>query len=181
MVFHDLIFPKKTGKALREAAPYVNEVYNIQYPEQRSKALQSSNSRGNNLGRVVHMTIHSIPADNRLIRCLLFLGYLAVWLAYPLSMKITTIIIALVYSCIEFTFTTIERDGGFTTFAQFFANLLYIPILLEVYPRVVGGLVGSSDVIYVVLFPVSYRVNGVDYLMMSEAIGKAVVRRDGER
>lgn len=51
----------------------------------------------------------------------------------------------------EFIFTLLERGESYTSFAQFWGNLLYLPILLDIYTNVLG----HSPVAYVLCFPLN--------------------------
>lgn len=45
--------------------------------------------------------------------------------------------------------------GGFTTFEQWWANVLYMPLLLFLYPELVSAYIGDSAVVRVLLFPLN--------------------------
>ena len=78
---------------------------------------------------------------------------------YDPPTQLRSLLAATAYTFIEYIFTGYENSDNFTSFAQFWGNLLYTPILLDVYWSVV---VGSSDggmpsalqaMSYVMLFP----------------------------
>lgn len=70
---------------------------------------------------------------------------------YPKALKFRIVFCATLYSFTEATFTIAERDRSYTTLAQFAANLLYLPALLDGY----GSLIGRRPVPYVLLFPLN--------------------------
>ena len=123
-----------------------------------------------------HMSFFAPPGPSgtplKTLRCLLVAAMLVAWFCcYPAATKVRSFAAAAVYSFIEFSFTTLQNGKGFTSFAQFWGNLLYTPILLDVYYDVIVSACGSSDngpenappptptmlayVTYVLLFPVN--------------------------
>jgi hypothetical protein len=85
--------------------------------------------------------------------CVVALLYVVWWNSTTTRTKIIAILGACGYSCIEYTWYTVTTEDehghviftpgeptcrqGFTTFAQWWANVLYIPILLHVYHAIV--------------------------------------------
>jgi len=165
---HAILFPKKTGASLSAAAPHVNEVYEgFYYLSKRNP--DSHNTcpfHGRRIGKLLHITFHALPEHNRTISLVLLLGYFSIWLSYPLSTKLLTTACALVYSCMEYTFTTIERSKGYTSFAQFFSNIIYIPVLLMVYPHFI-----TSRAVYVLFFPMNiYALEIIQHFLIIKPI-----------
>lgn len=76
----------------------------------------------------------------------------ALWLLlYPLDTKLRCLLLSLVYSFTEYSFTYFERGKAYTSLAQFLGNVLYMPVLVDVY----GDFFQSSPTLYVLLFPVN--------------------------
>mmetsp|Transcript_24761 Transcript_24761/g.66805 ORF Transcript_24761/g.66805 Transcript_24761/m.66805 type:complete len:123 (-) Transcript_24761:279-647(-) len=79
----------------------------------------------------------------------------AVWLVlYPWKLKLMTIMAATAYSFTESMFTFGERGAPYTSVAQYWANLIYSPILLVAY----GRYLRDHHVLYVFLFPANVWV-----------------------
>ncbi len=163
---HQLTFPKKQGAALAAAAPFVNEVYQDEYPSAPSAPLSdwsSSSSSSSNTGdrsvkitKLLHMTVHSIPRRHRGARLALLAAFVLAWiLLYPAATKVLTVTCALAYSFVETAFTAIERRRPYTSLAQFGANLLYIPVLLHGYHKAVLCIGGHGPLLYVAAFPLN--------------------------
>lgn len=72
------------------------------------------------------------------------------WLLYPTDLKLRCLLLSLAYSFLEFGFTYFERGIAYTSLAQILANLIYMPLLLDVYRRLVTG-----ALFYILLFPVN--------------------------
>eukprot|EP00656_Telonema_subtile_P001002 TRINITY_DN10478_c0_g1_i3.p1 TRINITY_DN10478_c0_g1~~TRINITY_DN10478_c0_g1_i3.p1 ORF type:complete len:175 (+),score=20.04 TRINITY_DN10478_c0_g1_i3:164-688(+) len=68
---------------------------------------------------------------------------------YPSQIKIRALVCATIYSFVESAFTVVERHGQYTSTAQFWGNLLYIPVLLDLY----GSVFEEWPVLYVGFFP----------------------------
>ena len=104
-----LVFPKKTGAALAEAAPFVNEVYAQEYPQAAPSPqleLPMKASRGVRVGKILHMTLHSIPPSGRLLRVALLAAFTLAWLVfYPTPTKVLAVACGILYSFIETAFT----------------------------------------------------------------------------
>ena len=58
---------------------------------------------------------------------------LAWWALLPPAQKLRAVCAAAAYSGIEFVFTFLHEGEAFTSFAQFWGNLLYTPVLLDGY------------------------------------------------
>lgn len=106
------IFPKKSGTALAQAAPFVNEVYAQEYPHAAPLPkldASAKSGRAVRLGKVLHMTVHSIPSSGRLVRIALLAAFTLAWLVfYPTATKVLTVACGLVYSLIETMFTYVR-------------------------------------------------------------------------
>ena len=161
--WRDFCFPKKEGDALKRAMPYVAEVYDYAYPSQHI-GVQSDSERAWQTGRFIHMTHHAMPDNGYLAYRYSTVGSLAAWwlLLYPLALQVRCVACALLYSWMEYAFTSVERQQSYTTVAQFGANLLYVPILLDAYSwlwrmLVQGGVlhVANEGVAYVLCFPLN--------------------------
>lgn len=148
--FHRVAFPKKVGPALSASVPFVAEVYRDFYG---ANVALPPGPRARCLGRLVHITFHSIPADSyHALRWLTLVGLALFWLfLYPASLKLRTIACALAYSGLESAFTWVERGRPYTSAAQFGANLLYVPVLLDAYGRIFDG----APLLYVLCFPLN--------------------------
>ena len=147
MGLHEVLFPKKKGLALTAAQPYVKEVYQNQYPKAALPKCPSGGVRSYKIGQIGHISYHSIPSSTGWFG-LLFLSF--VFLYSPLhtpEMKVVSVVGAFLYTLAESAFTRIERGKNYTSLAQFIANLVYIPVLLQLYPVALRTLVvpGSSS------------------------------------
>jgi hypothetical protein len=107
------------------------------------------------IGNFLHVTYHSIPKEYHLARFASVVVLMGIWLVfYPLPVKIRTFVAATLYTFIEYTFTTLNDGEGFTSFAQFWGNLLYTPVVLDVYWALINPNEGTfQKVVYVLLFP----------------------------
>lgn len=127
---HCLLFPKKTGKALEQSLHDVQFVYGDQ---QRSR-------------KFLHFTCH--PVFGRTRRAVLLLC-LCLWLlVYPLDVKLRCLLLSLAYSFVEYNFTFFERGKAYTSLAQFLANVVYMPVLVDLYRHLL-----QNPILYVLLFP----------------------------
>ena len=136
--FFPLLFPKKTGEAYERALPFVREIY---------AAPSSGNSQV--VAKLGPMRFHSFrPAARWRLVIGLFLIHVAAW---PLGVMVRALVCALLYSCIESTFTLLERGAPYTSDAQFWGNLLVLPFTLELY----SALVPRSAVAFIALFPLN--------------------------
>eukprot|EP00405_Crypthecodinium_cohnii_P044186 CAMPEP_0206569440 /NCGR_PEP_ID=MMETSP0325_2-20121206/26440_1 /ASSEMBLY_ACC=CAM_ASM_000347 /TAXON_ID=2866 /ORGANISM="Crypthecodinium cohnii, Strain Seligo" /LENGTH=231 /DNA_ID=CAMNT_0054073031 /DNA_START=73 /DNA_END=765 /DNA_ORIENTATION=+ len=130
------LFRKRTGKDLDLVVPSVVEMYR---PEWCTKyPLRTDDPhRARKLGNIGHISYHSIPKlqlkpSNP--RAIALFGLALLWLfAYPTPLKLRTLMCASGYSLVESTFTLLERGRNYTSLAQFCCNLIYIPILLDLY------------------------------------------------
>ncbi len=103
-------------------------------------------------GKILHISFHSFPKEYRLSRKILFYSMAAAWLAFlTRPYKLRAVFGATAYSFIEYAFTFINDGTAYTSFAQFFGNLLYVPILLDGY----GFLFYENFIVYVLFFPVN--------------------------
>lgn len=142
------MFSMKTNKELNEAKPYAKEVYLNLYPKTKLPKVGKYRHevRSVKAGKFLHITYHTIPCSQGWATFVILLAY---WLyVYDRPTKIITLLTATLYSFIESVFTYFERGKNYTSFGQFFANLLYIPILLDVYSSF-----ELSPFMYVLLFP----------------------------
>lgn len=141
-----LLFMKVSGDEHARATPAVNEMYGDGTPAGEGRAVVA--------GKLLHMTCHALPQCGRSLhgrQCIL-LGLGIVWLGLvPLPMKMRCLLGAAAYSGTEWWFTLLERGKGYTSVAQFIANLGYLPILLDGY----GVLLKDWPNMYVALFPLN--------------------------
>lgn len=102
------------------------------------------------VNKIFHITYHSFPEDLKYIRQISFylLGFMWIYL-YPFSQKLRCLICSFLYSFIEYIFTYLTGKRAFTSFAQFYGNLLYTPILLDFY----GYVFHKYITLYILLFP----------------------------
>jgi len=145
-------FRKLSGGALRAAVPYVCEVYG---PHTAAAAIPGAAHRSRELGALLHLRFHSIPyaGDARRQRLAALLAAAAIWLcAFAWPLKLRTLVCASLYSALELAFTAGERGRPYTSLAQFVANLLYVPVLLDTY----GALLAArGPLLYALLFPLN--------------------------
>jgi len=102
--------------------------------------------------KVLHVTVHYFPRDGyNVVRYFACAILLAAWLQAPFGVRARTLAAAVIYSFIELSFTFGERGRPYTSAAQFVANLIYTPVLLDVY----GARLLSSPLWYIALFPIN--------------------------
>lgn len=148
-----LLFPKKHGAALEKALPFVEEVYGPSLGRTPCTEALPSGPRAAFQGKLLHVSYHSLPDDGRkfLKLAVVFVLTLA-WVAlYPTGLKLRCALCAVIYSFTESSFTYFERGACYTSVAQFFGNLLYIPVLLDVY----GIYLENRPLLYVLFFPLN--------------------------
>lgn len=74
---------------------------------------------------------------------------LCLWLLiYPLDAKLRCLLLSLAYSFVEYNFTFFERGKAYTSLAQFLANVVYMPVLVDLYGHFL-----QNPIFYVLLFP----------------------------
>lgn len=155
MGWHSLMFAKKSPKSLnRGIKSRVNEVYTGTYP---GIPLPSSAAgiRSRKWFKLGHIQFHTIPQQLGVVALLL---WSVVWCAcYSAERKALSFLGALAYTFAESTFTFFERGEPYTSFGQFFANLLYIPIMLDYFPLFLSILPPLLPVPY--LFVLLYPLN----------------------
>jgi hypothetical protein len=123
------------------------------------KDLSPHSGEAYELGTVGHVTFHAFPAHRRRARLLgviALLGAWMVWLPRPLQMR--AILAASCYSFLEYGFTALVSSGRpFTSFAQFWGNLLYVPVLLDAYATAVDGVAQGwvRPLLYIGCFPLN--------------------------
>ena len=94
--------------------------------------------------------IRQSKAMGHVLRRLSQLLLLFVWLlCFPLALKFRTVIAACCYTITESVFTYCERGTNYTSWDQFYCNLIWVPFLLDLY----GGFLGDRPVVYVLCFP----------------------------
>jgi hypothetical protein len=114
-----------------------------------------STERAQAAGRCGHVTFHTFPKRQKTLRWVVLLTLSACWIIfYPLAVKLRCITCAALYTCTEFAFTFLERGRPYTSFAQLFSNLLYVPVLLDWY----GFVLQDQPIAYVLLFPINIWV-----------------------
>jgi hypothetical protein len=161
--FRDVAFPKKKGAALKVSQPYVKEVYANLYP---TTALPKGYPEGGGgtarrsvkMGQIGHISYHSIPSSTGWVG-LLVLGLL--FGKSPLhnaEMKLVGLVGAFLYTLAESAFTKVERGESYTSLAQFLCNVVYMPILLQLYPAALSSLGLSAPVYFVLLYPLNIWV-----------------------
>ncbi len=102
--------------------------------------------------KILHISCHTFPKHYNLSRKLLFYSIAIAWLVFlPRTFKLRAAFGATAYSLIEYTFTFVNDGTAYTSFAQFFGNLLYVPILLDGY----GFLLYDNLFLYILFFPVN--------------------------
>jgi hypothetical protein len=119
-------------------------------------------SHAKKICQLLHVSVHEIPGGrgsfSLLMRLITVSAALLFWLfAYPPSVQLRSIIAATVYTFIEYIFTYFSDGKPFTSFAQFWGNLLYTPILLDVYWNLIVGTSQTPStfaaVVYIFFFP----------------------------
>lgn len=164
------LFPKKAGAELERAKPFVDEVYKGYYGPD---VAVPTGVRAVALGRIGHLTWHSIPEDewrNFRRACAVALAFIWLFL-YPTAMKVRTVVCAALYSFVEFAFTFVERGIPYTSVAQAAANLCYLPVLLDGY----GWLFRRWPIAYVLFFPVNiWILEIVEELLVCAVYGQNV-------
>ena len=155
------LFPKLSAHDARHVAPLIDAMYYA--PALRRK--------------ILHVTWCEMPRQPTLwsngSRRLALCSAAACWiLGVPLACKLRSLVAAVVYSFTEFGFTRfVERGGsGYTSSAQFWANVLYAaPCLLDGYRHLIHeiavgseaasftahGFVGFEATCFILLFPVN--------------------------
>ena len=149
-LLEEVVFRKK-GKLTKLTKSYVNEVYANTYA--RSPLPSSVLPRSRTLGKVCHVTFHSIPTKLGAVSLLLLSSF---WiLYYTTELKILSFGGAVLYTFAESAFTFVERKQAYTSFGQFFANLIYIPVMLHMYPICLDMLpaIGSPAAVFILLYP----------------------------
>merc|ERR1711871_1643845 len=136
------LFRKLKGNEYAAALKEVRKVYGteLESPVARYKFL--------------HVTVHCLPEDDERtwLKKLTLLILLAVWVClFPLDLKLRTLVAASAYTVTESMFTYMERGLAFTSFCQFYCNLLYLPILLDGY----GHFMGNRPFLYIACFPLN--------------------------
>ena len=118
------LFPKKTGDALDSAKRNVKFCY----------APPGEPGCWSGCFKILHVTVHPFPREGPTVRRLILLLLGTIWLlAYPRPTQMRSLLAAVAYTGTESLFTWGERGLFYTSGAQFFANLLYTPILLDAY------------------------------------------------
>jgi len=146
------MFPMKTGLALFNTAPYAKEVYPFLYPATK---LPHMPNRSRQLGRFFHVYYHSIPQASGWCAGALLVSMW--WTCYTLENKTISVAGAFAYTLAESAFTTVERGQAYTSAGQFFANVVYIPIMLRGYPTALQALTGvpAASALFVFLYPLN--------------------------
>jgi len=123
----------------------------------------NTQSYARKITQLFHVSVHEVPGGRgSLLRQVRLMGISACFLfwmlVYPPSVQLRSLVAACLYTLIEYTFTWFSDGKSFTSFAQWWGNLLYTPILLDIYWQVIVGTqltTPSYDValVYVLLFP----------------------------
>ena len=107
--------------------------------------------------KFLHVTIHTIPNDEyRSARMFIPCALLSCWaMLYSRPVQLRSIIFAVFWTFIECFLVQLSKGYPYTSFCQFWGNLLYIPFLLDVYGYYLlqPGLYNSF--LYVGLFPLN--------------------------
>jgi hypothetical protein len=112
------LFRKKCGHSLREALPYVCEIYG---PHWAAATIPGASRRARELGCLGHLRFHSLPfmAEARALRLFVLAVCSAAWLTLPRALKLRCVVCALLYSFAELSFTRLERGKAYTSLAQY--------------------------------------------------------------
>ena len=155
------LFPKVSGDAYIQAFPAVAELY---FDGPPLPPVPPASRRARPVGKLFHVTVHSFPHDGVAgwTRISTVVALTAVWASFtPPAGQLKCLAIALIYSCTEYAFTLLlERGRGYTSAAQFYANVLYAPILLDRFAQFVAWLVMPGPpliaaTVYTSLFPLN--------------------------
>ena len=126
---NSFLFPWK--KDISQIAPIINEVYSNFYKGVAPAINKNGEPRSKKIGQIGHVSYHQIPL---LIGKAILALYFFIWyFFYPLQSKLRCIICALAYTLMEYTYTTVERKAGYTSLAQFIANLIVLPHLCKLH------------------------------------------------
>ena len=105
--------------------------------------------------------MNDIPRERRTRSIVILLVLAVVWLfAYSPSAKLRSVLAAMGYTFVEYSFTYFNNGIAYTSFAQFWGNLLYTPLLLDTYWVLLIGdvapspsIMSTSVLMYIALFP----------------------------
>ena len=92
-------------------------------------------------------TVGTLTRSRRVVLLLSLL----LWLIHPLDTKLRCLALSLGYSFIEYNFTYFERGKAYTSMAQFVANVLYMPLLVDLYSHFLW----RFPFLYMSLFPIN--------------------------
>lgn len=92
-------------------------------------------------------TVGTLTRSRRVVLLLSLL----LWLMHPLDTKLRCLALSLGYSFIEYNFTYFERGKAYTSMAQFVANVLYMPLLVDLYSHFLW----RFPFLYMSLFPMN--------------------------
>ena len=122
--------------------------------------MQETQDYSRKLTQILHVSVHGIPGSPflRQARLLLLTVALYLWyMFYSPPVQLRSILAASAYTFIEYSFTYFSDGKPFTSFGQFWGNLLYTPVLLDVYWDCIVGkgkeITTAAGFIYVILFP----------------------------
>ena len=105
---------------------------------------------------VLHVTVHSIPKDHQNLRILLLSILMTCWVfLYPRPIQLRSIIFAVIWTFVEPALTYLAYRRFFTSLGQFLGNLIYIPVLLDVYSYYFLDPTLYNTYLYVLLFPLN--------------------------
>ena len=108
---------------------------------------------------ILHVTVHSIPKDHQEARVMLLSVLMTCWIfLYPRPVQLRSFIFAVIWSFIEPFLTHLNKGIYFTSLGQFFGNLIYIPVLLDVYAYYLLDPTLYNSYLYVLLFPLNIWV-----------------------
>lgn len=108
-----------------------------------------------------HVTIHHIPRKRSTFSAYgLPALFLLLWWQYSVAVKMRSIIVATVFTVMEYYFTWYTSGQSYTSFAQFWANLLYAPIMLDYYHILVQNVAWGRNpaALYILMFPANVWV-----------------------
>ena len=164
------LFQKHTGERLRAAQPHVLSVYFYDWAVSHD---DDKIALAPVIGRLGHLTNHSVTAFTN-ARVLAFFAVSCTWFCLtPLALKLRCLVVAVVYSFIELSFTRLERGRAYTSVAQFVANVLYTPLLLDGYATLLRWATLAAlpvSVVYVLAFPLNVWVLEVDGIHLKNQI-----------
>lgn len=104
------------------------------------------------LFNIGHVSVFSIPKSRRVFVYLyMALAFLAWAVFLPRGTQLRALACSLIYTGIEYSFTWWDSNTPFTSMPQFLANVLYLPLAIDLYSKYLY----DTPVMFVLLFPLN--------------------------